>query len=43
MSDENLTRTDWERIVQALSHFLHNPAFKGTHEKVVAVMSRLSD
>lgn len=33
-----LTRDDWQRIADALSHFVHNPEYKGTYEKVKAIL-----
>jgi hypothetical protein len=36
---DGLDRGDWERILFALSHFLHNPAFQETYEKVTAILS----
>jgi hypothetical protein len=36
---ESLNREDWERIVFALSHFLHNTKFRETHEKVSNILT----
>jgi len=33
-----LTRDDWQRIADALSHFVHNPDYKATYEKVKAII-----
>ena len=32
--DRQLTRDDWERIADALSHFSHNTDYKSTLDKV---------
>lgn len=36
--DKHLTREDWLRIADALRHFSHNPDYKGTLEKVKAII-----
>jgi len=36
--DHQLTREDWERIAEALSHFSHNPDFKATLTKVLRII-----
>ena len=38
--DKQLTREDWDRIAQALSHFSHNIEFKGTLEKVRLIIGK---
>lgn len=37
---DDLTNEDWERIVFALSHFGHNPEFRGTLTKIRDVLKR---
>jgi hypothetical protein len=33
-----LTKDDWERILHALSHFLHNAEYRETHDKVFRIV-----
>lgn len=39
---ERLDLEDWERVLNALSLFLHNPQYVVTHEKVQRVVSELN-
>lgn len=34
-----LTKDDWERILHALSHFLHNTEYRDTHDKVARIIA----
>ena len=36
LPDVELTREDWDRVLQALSYLRHNPKFKETYDKVAA-------
>ncbi|MDA8584721.1 hypothetical protein N9L47_00465 [Rhodobacteraceae bacterium] len=33
-----LTRDDWQRIAEALSHFAHNTEYKETFDKVKIIL-----
>ena len=35
---EALSREDWARISEALSHFRHNPQFEETYQKIRAIL-----
>ena len=35
---DSLDQRDWERVMFALSHFLHNPEFRETYEKVQRIL-----
>lgn len=38
---EDLTREDWQRIADALTHFKHNTDYVATLEKVAAILQSL--
>ena len=38
--EHQLTRDDWERIAEALSHFSHNTDFKSTLDKVIRIIGK---
>lgn len=43
MTKNSIDRQDWERIIFALSHFLHNTKFRDTHDKVQRILARPKD
>ncbi len=36
-----LNKDDWQRILHALSHFLHNTEYRETHGKVARILGNL--
>lgn len=36
--ENQLTRDDWQRIAEALSHFVHNTDYNETFKKVKAII-----